>query len=118
MIELRCTYFPDSRSGQDTSGLKPKGVIHWVSAQGGVPIEVRAYERLFTVPDPSGDRLLEDLNPDSLSVFSAIAEPALVAHEEERFQFERIGYFRRDAQASEAAGKPIYNKTVSLREGF
>ena len=66
ITELKCTYFPDSRSGQDTSGLKPNGVIHWVAAEGAVPIKVNAYERLFRVPDPTADSFLEDIDHSSL----------------------------------------------------
>ncbi|MEM7079021.1 MAG: glutamine--tRNA ligase/YqeY domain fusion protein [Pseudomonadota bacterium] len=113
ITELRCTYFPDSRSGADTSGLKPNGVIHWVSAEHALPVEIRSYARLFTVPDPSAATFLDDLNPDSLTVYQGLIEPAIAAYEGSHFQFERQGYFYRDPKA---AG--LYNKTVSLREGF
>ena len=110
---LNCTYFKDSRSGQDTSGLKPKGVIHWVDATAGVPVQVRDYQRLFRVPNPTSDTLLEDINPDSVMQLSAVVEPAIMASDSARFQFERQGYFYKDpVQAN------VFNKTVSLREGF
>ncbi len=112
-VELKCTYFPDSKSGQDTSGLKPNGVIHWVSAERGVAVEVRSYERLFKVPDPSSETFLDDINQDSLVKYQGVVEPAIAASSVERFQFERLGYFCKD---SELDG--VYNKTVSLREGF
>ena len=113
IAQLNCTYFEDSRSGQDTSGLKPKGVIHWVDAAAGVAVQVRDYQRLFRVPNPASDTLLEDINPDSVVLLDAVVEPAIIASGSERFQFERQGYFCKDSK--EAA---VFNKTVSLREGF
>lgn len=115
--ELRCTYFPDSRSGQDTSGLKPKGVVHWVSAAQSIAVEVREYARLFNVPAPKSDTFLDDINPDSLTIRNAQIEPAALMHSSPNLQFERQGYYVRDDIASSEA-RPIYNKTVSLREGF
>ncbi len=116
LVQLNCTYFADSKSGQDTSGLKPKGVVHWVDASASVPITVMDYGRLFNVPNPSSKTFLDDINPNSLTRLDAMAEPALLAHESGRFQFERQGYFYRDEQADGSA--PVFNKTVSLREGF
>lgn len=113
ITQLNCTYFEDSRSGQDTSGLKPKGVIHWVDAAAGVAVQVRDYQRLFRVSNPASDTLLEDINPDSVVLLDAVVEPAIMASGSERFQFERQGYFCKDSK--EAA---VFNKTVSLREGF
>ncbi len=117
IVELKCTYFPESRSGQDTSGLKPKGVIHWVSAEHAVPVEVRLYERLFTDPAPTGDNFQTVINADSLTVLQSFVEPAIVAHEDRAFQFERQGYFAEDPVDS-TPERPVFNKTVSLREGF
>ena len=116
VVQLNCTYFADSKSGQDTSGLKPKGVVHWVDASASVPITVLDYGRLFNVPNPSSKTFLDDINPNSLTRLDAMAEPALLAHESGRFQFERQGYFYRDEQADGSV--PVFNKTVSLREGF
>ena len=116
VVQLNCTYFADSKSGQDTSGLKPKGVVHWVDASASVPITVMDYGRLFNVPNPSSKTFLDDINPNSLTRLDAMAEPALLAHESGRFQFERQGYFYRDEQADGSV--PVFNKTVSLREGF
>ena len=116
VVQLNCTYFADSKSGQDTSGLKPKGVVHWVDASASVPITVMDYGRLFNVPNPSSKTFLDDINPNSLTRLDAMAEPAMLAHQSERFQFERQGYFYRDEQAD--GGVPVFNKTVSLREGF
>ena len=116
VVQLNCTYFADSKSGQDTSGLKPKGVVHWVDASASVPITVMDYGRLFNVPNPSSKTFLDDINPNSLTRLDAMAEPAMLAHESRRFQFERQGYFYRDEQADRSV--PVFNKTVSLREGF
>ena len=112
VIELKCTYFPESRSGQDSSGLKPNGVVHWVAADSAVAVQINSYSRLFQVPNPSGDTFLSDINPDSLSVYQGFVEPAIMQHESQHFQFERQGYFCKDAQPN------TFNKTVSLREGF
>lgn len=118
IIELRCTYFPESRSGSDTSGLSAKGVLHWVSIAQAVKAEVRLYDRLFTIPDlndAEGD-FKEYLNPDSLHVHAiAYAEPALVeAKVEERYQFLRKGYFCLDL--SSRPDKLVINRTVTLRD--
>lgn len=121
--KLVCSYFPDSRSGQDTSGLKPNGVVHWVAVETAVAVEIRQYERLFKVADPTAASLLDDLNPDSLRISRGFAEPAMIDHADANFQFERQGYFFRDvlpASNSDAPAHevPVFNKTVSLREGF
>lgn len=118
VIELRCSYVPASRSGSDTSGLKVKGTIHWVSAVHAVTAEVRLYDRLFNVENAGnmeGD-FKEYLNPDSLQVLStAYAEPSIKsAVLDERFQFLRKGYFTLDPDSS--AGKLVFNRTVSLND--
>ena len=113
VVQLNCTYFPDSKSGEDTSGLKPKGVVHWVDAKQGVAVEVRDYARLFNVPSPSAKTFIDDINEQSLTTLHAMVEPAMMALDEQHFQFERQGYFCKD---SELPG--VFNKTVSLREGF
>ena len=116
VVQLNCTYFADSKSGQDTSGLKPKGVVHWVDANAGVPVNVMDYGRLFKVANPSSKTFIDDINPDSLTRYNAIAEPALLTHASRRFQFERQGYFCLDQHSDHTV--PVFNKTVSLREGF
>ena len=116
VVQLDCPYFADSKSGQDTSGLKPKGVVHWVDADAGVPVRVMDYGRLFKVPNPSSQTFLDDIDTESLTVFEAVAEPAMMSHEAQRFQFERQGYFCKDLPSAD--GTPVFNKTVSLREGF
>ena len=110
VVELRCSYVPESKSGADTSGLKPKGVVHWVDAEQGRPVLVRLYDRLFSVPAPSADTLAADLNPESLLERQAVVEPAIVDGPGERFQFERLGYFCKDGGT--------FNRTVTLRDSY
>ncbi len=110
--ELRCRYFPESRSGRDTSGLKPKGVIHWVSESGAQQITVKKYDRLFNVPDPKADNFMDEINIESLVVYDAFIEPAALGLDQRQFQFERVGYFSKDEDAR------VFNQTVTLREGF
>ncbi len=117
VAELRCTYFPESKSGSDTSGLKPKGVIHWVSRRSALPAVVRVYDRLFSVPAPSPDNMATELNPDSLAVAEALVEPALVDAEAERFQFERVGYFFKDP-VEHSPESPVFNRIVTLRDSY
>ena len=101
------------RSGEDSSWLKPKGVVHWVDAKQSVAVEVRDYDRLFNVPNPSSKTFIDDINQNSLRTLHARVEPGIIALEDQHFQFERQGYFCKD---SELPG--VFNKTVSLREGF
>jgi glutaminyl-tRNA synthetase len=118
VTELRCTYIPESRSGSDTSGLQPKGTIHWVSASAALPINVNIYERLFTVEDTStmeGD-VKDYINPESLKTVTAYAEPSIgSASIADRFQFIRMGYFCLDPDSTPE--KMVFNRTVTLREG-
>jgi glutaminyl-tRNA synthetase len=118
VTELRCTYVPESKSGSDTSGLKVKGTIHWVSIPTAVSTEVRLYDRLFNVEnlgDMEGD-FKEYLNPDSLQILPRVfAEPAIKnAEGNERFQFLRKGYFTLDPDSS--SDKIIFNRTVTLND--
>ena len=117
---VHCRYFPDSKSG--TAGAdtyKVKGNIHWVSTQHAYGAEVRLYDRLFAAPYPGRERdYLADLNPASKAVLPAQLEPALKnAHPEERFQFERHGYFVADL-ADSVPGAPIFNRTVTLKDSW
>ena len=120
VCELLCTYFPESRSGSDTSGLKPKATLHWVSAQHAIPAEVRLYDRLFIVENPSADdRDFKDLlNPDSLKVVkNAMLEPSLKDGETGKsYQFFRLGYFTPDTYST--ADKLIFNRAVTLRDAW
>lgn len=105
--------------GSPPADRKVKGVIHWVSAKHAVPAEVRLYDRLFRVPQPGaeGGDPLEDLNPDSLRVVEGCLEPSLVAAPEgARYQFERLGYFVRDADST--AERPVFNRTVTLKDSW
>ncbi len=119
VVELRCSYDSDTRSGSGSSDRKVKGTIHWVSAGHAVAAEVRLYDRLFTVPDPaSSDDVLEHLNPDSLEIVRAKIEPSLgKAEADSFFQFERLGYFFPDA-VDTAADKPVFNRIVTLRDSW
>ena len=118
VIELKCSIDPETL-GKNPEGRKVKGVIHWVSATKGIPAEVRIYERLFTESDPEvGDDFLANLNPDSLQVVQAVLEPALAqATPEQRFQFERAGYFVAD-QYQHSAEKPVFNRILDLKDSF
>ena len=118
--ELKCSYFADSRSGSDTSGLKPKGVVHWVSAATGVPALVREYDYLFSVPQPDKNDMAATLNPDSLTEYQAIIEPAVIESDAVRFQFERQGYYALDASADATAthSGPVFNRVVTLRDSY
>ncbi|MCI4668781.1 MAG: glutamine--tRNA ligase/YqeY domain fusion protein [Bacteroidia bacterium] len=119
--EIYATYFPESRSGNDTSGIKVKGTMHWVSAQHALKVEVRQYDRLFLDPDPAGHKekdYLEFLNPESLKIIEeAYVEPSLKeASSEDHFQFIRKGYYIKDEEAS--ADKLVFNQTVTLRDNW
>jgi glutaminyl-tRNA synthetase len=117
--EIYCTYDPETKSGEDTSGKKVKGTMHWVSAQHAVAVEVRVYDRLFNDPDPAGhkDKDFKDfLNPDSLQLIrDAYVEPSLQGAEPlQPFQFMRKGYYCLDPDSTE--DKMIFNQTVTLRD--
>jgi len=116
---VRCTYDVDTITGGPAADRKVKGVIHWVSARHGVPAEVRLYDRLITVPNPAGDDWKSFLNPNSIELLAdAVIEPSLAAAlPEERFQFERQGYFCADRKDS-APGRPVFNRTVTLRDSW
>jgi glutaminyl-tRNA synthetase len=116
VIGLRCTVDLESKSGGATSNRKVKGTIHWVSAQHSFDAEVRLYDRLFTVPEPdaSGD-FKSFINPHSLEVVTARCEPALrQASPEERYQFERLGYFALDPDSTPE--KQVWNRTITLKD--
>ncbi|MDJ0611398.1 MAG: glutamine--tRNA ligase/YqeY domain fusion protein [Kiloniellales bacterium] len=117
VVELRCTYDPETRGGNAPDGRKVKATLHWVAADKAIPAEVRLYDHLFAVADPGakGD-VLDDLNPDSLEVLDGCRlEPALAeAPDGEALQFERQGYFCKDPDSS--AGKLVFNRTMTLRD--
>ena len=117
LVELRCTYDPETRGGNAPDGRKVKGTLHWVSAEHTVDAEVRLYDRLFEAEEPGKDRdILEDLNPESLEVLTACKlEPALAEAEiGKAVQFERLGYFTPDPDGSVEA--PVFNRTITLRD--
>jgi len=117
---VHCTYLPDTQSGTPgADSVKVKGNIHWVSAAHAYQAEVRLYDRLFAVPHPGRERdYIEDINPASKTVITAQLEPALKdAKPEERFQFERHGYFVADLKDSKP-GAPVFNRTVTLKDSW
>ncbi len=115
---VKCTYLPESKSGGDSSGLKVQGTLHWVSVPHAIGCEVRVYDRLFKVEDPSSEEgdFKDYINPDSLQVIQhAYAEPALkTARFDLRYQFLRKGYFSLDPDTSEE--KMVFNRTVTLKD--
>ena len=121
VVELRCSADLDSKAGGPTAGRKIKGTIHWVSANHCIDAEVRLYDRLFTVPEPDaeGRNFLDYINPNSLEVVNAKLEPSLKdANADERYQFERLGYFCLDV-ADDATEKPsnlVFNRTITLKD--
>ena len=119
VIAVHCNYFPDSKSGTPGSdAYKVKGNIHWVSAPHAYQCEVRLFDRLFKAEHPGDGDHIDALNPESRKVISAQLEPALKdAKPEERFQFERHGYFVADRKDS-SPGSPVFNRTVTLRDSW
>jgi glutaminyl-tRNA synthetase len=119
VVELRCTYDPESRGGSTPDGRKVKGTIHWVSAAYAVPAEVRLYDTLFLKADPTegDDDFIDHLNPDSLVVLNDCRlEPSLAqATADDRFQFMRQGYFCLDPVDSRPE-QLVFNRTVTLRD--
>ena len=117
VVELRCSYDPDTRSGTGTSDRKVKGTIHWVSCAHAVDASVRLYDRLFTDANPNAVADFHNvLNPDSLDVVAAKLEPSL-ASVDEAVQFERLGYFCKDS-ADDAEDAHVFNRIVTLRDSW
>lgn len=121
IVELRCTYDPESTGGATPDGRKIKGTIHWVSVPHAVSAEVRLYEHLFTSPTPGntpeGVEFTDLLNPDSMRVVTAQVEPALAEFPAgSRVQFERLGYFCVDPDSK--PGAPVFNRTVTLKDSW
>ncbi|UGB38658.1 glutamine--tRNA ligase/YqeY domain fusion protein [Frateuria soli] len=120
VVELRCTLDPDSRAGLPGADRKVKGTIHWVSARHAVAAEVRLYDRLFDVPAPDdesdGKSWIEHINPEAKRIGRGWLEPAAAqAEPEQRFQFERLGYFVAD-RVDHRPDAPVFNRTVTLRD--
>ena len=121
VVELRCSWDPDSRGGNPKDGRKVKGTLHWVSAKHGVEAEVRLYDRLFRVEHPGeeeGRDMLDELNPGALEVLAgARVEPALAtAAPGDRIQFERVGYFCVDPDSK--SGSLVFNRTIGLKDSW
>ena len=119
VVELRCSYDPDTRSGSRASARKVKGTIHWVSAEHAGSAEVRLYDRLFMIPDPgSAADVMQHLNPNSLETITAMIEPSLAdAPADRAWQFERLGYFRPDPE-DHRDGQAVFNRIVTLRDSW
>jgi glutaminyl-tRNA synthetase len=120
VVEVRCTYDPASRGGNSPDGRKVKSTIHWVSAPHAIAAEIRIYDKLFTKADPSqfeeGEDFMSGLNPESLEVVrDAKLEPSLAgAKAEDRYQFERVGYFCADLDSK--PGALVFNRTLPLKD--
>ena len=117
VVELRCTYDPETRGGNAPDGRKVKATLHWVSADHAVDAEVRHYEHLFLRPDPGAENdVIEDIDPNSLEVLTDCKlEPSLADFQPgETVQFERLGYFCADPDGN--VGKPVFNRTLGLRD--
>lgn len=119
VVELHCTYDPETRGGNTPDGRKVKGTIHWLSAEHALSAEVRLYDTLFTKPNPEdveqGQDFTANLNPNSLEVVNCFVEPSLAtAKPADRFQFERLGYFSVDPDSTQK--KLVFNRTVTLRD--
>ncbi len=120
VTEIHCSYHPSSKSGSDTSGIKAKGVLHWVSIPHAFTADVRIYDRLFSDPAPDSHKekdFLEFINPNSLKTITAYLEPSLKSVKAgDRFQFMRKGYFCVDPDSTDA--QLVFNRTVALRDGW
>jgi len=119
IVELRCTYDPETRGGDAPDGRRPKATLHWLSSEHAVPAEVRLYDRLFTRPDPGADGdLFADINPDSETVLAeCLVEPALAELPVgETVQFERLGYFCPDPDST--PGRLVFNRTLGLKDAW
>jgi glutaminyl-tRNA synthetase len=120
ITELHCSYIPESRSGHDTSGINVKGTLHWVSLKTAITVEIKEYDRLFSVEDPSDEAgdFKDYINPNSLRIIkTAVAEPSLAkAKFEERYQFLRKGYFTLDKDSSPS--QVVFNRTVTLKDAW
>jgi glutaminyl-tRNA synthetase len=117
IVEVRCSYDPETRGGDAPDGRRPKATLHWISSEHAVPAQVRIYDRLFTRPDPGADGDLDaDLNPDSETVLQeCLVEPALTELPVgETVQFERLGYFCPDPDST--PGRLVFNRTLGLRD--
>ena len=121
VTEIHCDYLPDTIGKDAPEGVKCKAAVHWVSVEHGVRAEVRLFDRLFTEPNPDAVEagFVSVLNPESLQIVHAFVEPALAdAQPEEIVQFERLGYFVADRHDHVSGAKPVFNRTVALRDSW
>jgi glutaminyl-tRNA synthetase len=122
VVELHCELDPETRSGMPGASRKVKGTIHWVSAEHGVAVEARLCDRLFTVPNPLGEKdhdYREFINEHSMDILeNVIVEPAVAEGKPgDYYQFERTGYFCHDLEDSKP-GRPVLNRIVTLRDSW
>ena len=119
IVELKCSYLPETLGENPADGRKVRGVIHWVEATNALPAEFRVYDRLFSVANPAAeDDFLTVVNPASLVIKQGLVEPSLQnAKAEQAYQFEREGYYCADSKDS-AADKLVFNRTVGLRDSW
>jgi glutaminyl-tRNA synthetase len=121
VVKITCEYLPGTKGADAPEGVECRAAIHWVSAEHGVAAEVRLYDRLFTAEDPDAAEggFTSVLNPDSLKVIQAWVEPVVAAAApEDIFQFERIGYFVADRHDHKSGEKPVFNRTIGLRDSW
>ena len=120
VTEIHCTYDPATKGGDSPDGRKVKGTLHWVAASHAKPVETRLYEHLIGATEsdiPEGGTFIDGLNPNSLNVATAMAEPAITDLKTgDKVQFERLGYFRVDEDSKE--GAPVFNRTVTLKDSW
>jgi glutaminyl-tRNA synthetase len=117
VVEVHCTYDPETIGGDSPDKRKVKGTIHWVSAQHAVDAEVRLYDHLFNQANPEeGGDYLANINPDSCQVVTAKAEPSLTEMLADVVQFERAGYFVHDITST--SDKLVFNRTVAMRDSW
>jgi len=118
--EVYCSYYPDSKSGEDNSGIKAKGTLHWVESSEGVAGEIRNYDPLFTDPNPAGHRdkdFMDFINEESINIVEGIMEPSLASAQiGKQFQFLRKGYYCVDKDSTEQ--RKVFNRTVTLKDSF
>jgi glutaminyl-tRNA synthetase len=122
VLEVHCTYDPETKGGWSKDGRKVRGTLHWVPAANALSVEVRLYDRLFTVEDPAGEKdgdFASFINPNSLEILNeCFVEPSLKdASPGSHYQFERIGYFCVDSKDS-TQDHPVFNRTVTLRDSW
>ncbi len=119
MVEVHCTYDPETKSGTGFTGRKVKGTIHWVDAKSAIPAEFRLYEPLILDENQDDNKdFLQNVNPNSMEILQGYVEPNMKeAKNQDKFQFFRHGYFNVDSKYS-TEEKPVFNRIVSLKSSF